>query len=363
MTNSGKARVLVAGHDWGGLNILLPLLRYWREGAQITAEIIAAPTQRRDVLQLVPGQTCAPKIDMLDDWLSSNPLDLEAYLLEVLKIGAYDVVLCGTSAHALLERRLFKVAKIIGVPTVALCDMWWAYADRFREGAEWHLPDVLWVVDERMREAATNVVWPTPLAIDVVGSPLFGSLVERRRGSGRTKGGAIRFVSEPASTKYPEARIDEFSLADMIVTTAREIGLAHPIIIRPHPVDSHETWRRWIFARREMGVMFETLPIDEAIADTAMAVGISSILLTEMRMCGVPTASLQPAGVDPAYYCLPYRAMNIECLPTRESLAIWLRAPKMEETLAAYDVHVDAPVRITNRIFELARSWAKPAPR
>jgi hypothetical protein len=360
MNRVAPVRVLVAGHDWGGINLLVPLLRRWRDDGRIAPEVVASPTLRRDISQLVRGQAVAPDLDAFDDWLSSNPLELERFLAGVLARGRYDLVLCSTSAHAPLERRLFRAARTAGVPSIAFCDMWWAYAERFRDAGEWFLPDRLWVVDERMRAAAASVEWPAPLQIEVVGSPLFGELASRRGTGASRDDGTIRFVSEPVSTKYPEARIDEFALAEMVVDVAREIGLATSVVIRPHPVDSQETWRRWIFARRARGVMLETLPVEEAIADTAMAVGISSILLAEMRMCGIPTASLQLPNTDSAYYCLPFEAMGITRLATREALGHWLRAPRVSDTPVAQDLHVGSAERITELILVMPRRHSPP---
>ena len=361
MSDHARLRILVAGHDWGGLNLLVPLLRQWQGHGRLATHFVGTPVVRRDLEHLVRGVELAPGLESFDEWLSSHPAQLESFLAGLLQRGRYDLVLCSTSAHAPLERRLFRAARAAGIPSVAFCDMWWAYAERFREAGEWCLPDRLWVVDDRMRDAAAAVEWPAPLPIEVIGSPLFGHLAARRVDQSSARGGSIRFVSEPVSTKYPEARIDEFALAEMLVDVARSIGSAAPLVIRPHPADSQETWRRWIFARRDRGVTLETLPVDEAIADTQVAVGISSILLTEMRMCGVPAASLQPPTADANYFCLPFDSMGIVRIETRQALAQWLLAPGDGRVPEAATLHVDAMSKATNRVVELAALHAGPS--
>lgn len=318
-----QLRILVAGHDMGGINLLLALMRGWSGDADIRAEFLCPPVLRRDIGHQFPDLVFAPgAVDLTEHMFHRRP-ELDRYLGDLLARGRYDAVICGTSAHALLERRLLLAARKAGIPSVAFCDMWWAYAERFHDGETWTLPDRLWVIDEAMAKAAALVAWPHALPIDIVGSPLFGELA-RKRGQSANRGNAIRFISEPVSTKFPDVGIDEFALADMLVSVVQKTGLQLPVVIRPHPVDSLESWRRWIYARRHLGVRLDDLPIEAAIPDTIRAVGISSILLTEMRMCGVAVASLQPSDADLSYYCLPFDMLGISRIADAPELAVWL---------------------------------------
>lgn len=348
-------RVLVAGHDLGGINLLVPLLRNWAGSQTVKAEFLSAPVLRRDVSHLVPNVVLAHASSDLTEQMCHRRSELDGYLARVLAEGRYDAVICGTSAHALLERRLFLAAPRAGIPTVAFCDMWWAYAERFHDGETWALPDRLWVIDKTMADAAAQVSWPRPLPIDIVGSPLFGELARSRKNSGRN-GSAIRFISEPVSTKFPDARIDEFALADMLVSSVCAAGLESTVVIRPHPADSQEGWRRWVFSRRNQGVALETLPIDEAIPDTARAVGISSILLTEMRMCGVPVASLQPRDADLSYYCLPFESLGIARIADASELASWLAALADNGLPADMAIHLNATAHATHLLTSLVQA-------
>jgi hypothetical protein len=348
--------ILVAGHDWGGLNLLAPLLRAWGADARMSTEFLGAPTVRRDLSYLVPGLAFATRAEELSDWIFHREADLDVYLEGLLKEGRYDLVVCSSSAHALLERRLLHVARRSGVPSVAFCDMWCAYAERFYDGHNWTLPDRLWVIDEAMRASAANIEWPAPLPIDVVGSPLFADLLRRREQVQKTHRRSIRFISEPASTKFPEAGIDEFAVAEALVSVVRATGEPSRIIIRPHPTESAEAWRRWCFARRDLGVSVDTLPLEHAIDDTAMAVGISSILLAEMRICGVLTASFQPTTADPQYFCLPFEDFGIARVCDRAALAVWLSAPGDPGAPSAAALHAGAIDRATQNVFDLINS-------
>ncbi len=348
-----QLRILVAGHDMGGVNLLLALMRGWSGDADIVAELLCPPVLRRDIGLRFPGLVFAPGAADLTEHMFHRRAELDGYLDELLARGCYDAMICGTSAHALLERRLLLAARKAAIPSAAFCDMWWAYAERFHDGETWTLPDRLWVIDEVMAQAAAQVAWPHALPIDIVGSPLFGELA-RKRGQSANRGNVIRFISEPVSTKFPDVGIDEFALADMLVSVVHKTRLKLPVVIRPHPVDSLESWRRWIYARRHLGVRLDDLPIEAAIPDTTRAVGISSILLTEMRMCGVAVASLQPDDADLSYYCLPFDELGIARITHGAALAAWLDSASERDGAApkAASIHLDSVTTAKRLIVE-----------
>jgi hypothetical protein len=347
-------RILSAGHDHGGVNLLRALLSGWAHDRGIAAEFLCPPVLRRDIGQQFPELTFAPSAADLTEQMCHRRSELDRFLVAVLAAGRYDAVICGTSANALLERRLLLAARQAGIPSVAFCDMWWAYADRFHDGETWTLPDRLWVIDETMRREAAQVEWPRPLPIDVIGSPLFGELARLRR-QNPAQGRAIRFISEPASIKFPEMRIDEFELAEMLVSTARASDVDLPIVIRPHPVDSQESWRRFVHARRALDVRLDDMPLEAAIPDTARAVGLSSMLLMEMRLRGVTVASMQPRGVDLNYYCLPFEELDIVRIGSRATLVEWLRGEPVCGPVKTQALHLGASDRAASLLTEMVR--------
>jgi len=52
---STRARILVAGHDFGGLNLLAPLLRAWQQDPRFAAEFVSTPAVCREMSAQVPG--------------------------------------------------------------------------------------------------------------------------------------------------------------------------------------------------------------------------------------------------------------------------------------------------------------------
>jgi hypothetical protein len=320
-----SVRVLAAGNDHGGLNLLAPLLRAWQGDPRVAAAFVGTPAVRREMSARVPGLSFPAWAAGVTEPLCASADELDAYLERSLARSEWDVVVCATSRVSLLEKRLIRAARELGLRTIAFCDMWWAYEERFRNGRQWSVPSTVWVLDERMREEIAAVRWPRRPAIEVVGSPLLQELAELRGGSGSIDG-AIRFISEPASSKFPLSGVDEFALAEALVTTARAAGLKTRIVVRTHPADPIEQWRRWVWKWRDQGVELDAMPLTPCIADTARAVGISSMLLAEMAACGVPSASLQWPEADRSYYCLPFEDFGIARLHSVEALERWLVA-------------------------------------
>ena len=347
-----SVRVLAAGNDHGGLNLLAPLLRAWQGDPRFAAAFVGTPAVRREMTARIPGLSFPAWTAGLTEHLCADAGELDVYLKRSLARREWDVVLCTTSLVSLLEKRLIRAARRVGLRAIAFCDMWWAYEQRFRDGRQWAVPSTVWVLDERMREEVARVRWPRRPAIEVVGSPLLQELAELRGGAGSIDG-AIRFISEPASSKFPLSGVDEFALAEALVTTARAAGMKTRIVVRTHPADPIEQWRRWVWKWRDQGVELDAMPLTPCIADTSRAVGISSMLLAEMAACGVPSASLQWPGADRSYYCLPFEDYGIERLHSVEALERWLAAGPVDSPPGIRASRHDSSIeRITARLLD-----------
>lgn len=296
----------------------------------------------------VKGLKAAAWSGEISESVAASRSDLDGLFERKLNEDRWDAVVCGTSRLCLLEKRLLRAARTRGIRSYALCDMWWAYRERFRDGDELCLPDTLWVIDERMQSEAALAVPELP-GIEVVGSPFFEEIAERRLRQGHPVEGSetIRFFSEPASGKFPAARIDEFELAELLLVAARQTGRGGNFVVRTHPLDTIEQWRRWTWRHRHHGVALDAEPLDECMVSTGLAVGISSIVLVEMAICGIPTASIQLQGVDQDYYCLPFQEFSIARIASRDALMSWLvrDAERSHPPLALH--HRDAVGRIT----------------
>src|SRR5262245_26765383 len=111
--------ILVAGHEWGGLNLLAPLLRAWTNSDGFVPSFVGAPEVRRQLVQRVPSLIIAPESDKLSDAGVVDVGLLDSLAVTMLQRGRYDVLLCGTSLHTALEKRLILAARAAGIPSIA----------------------------------------------------------------------------------------------------------------------------------------------------------------------------------------------------------------------------------------------------
>ena len=359
--NGAPRRVLVAGNDHGGLNLLAPLLSRWAETGEIDAAFLGSAAARREMAFRVAGLRLAAWPETPFD-AAADPREGVARLAERLRREGWQAVLTGTSLAAVVEKRLWRAAAEAGVPSLAYCDMWWGYRERFGDGDGECLPGTVLAVDARMADEIRKLAWSAPFRIVEVGSTLFERLAgQRAEAAGARDSGALRFVSEPASTAFPGAGIDEFEVAETLVATARASGIARSVVIRPHPAEPAEPWRRFVFAHAAMDVRLDVLPLDRTFADTWAAVGISSMLLAEYAAAGIPSASFVADAGDPAYLCLPFASLGIARLSNASELARWLKeAPAPGPGPAALDSHAGAADRVTAAVLAATERASSP---
>ncbi len=349
-----RRRVLVAGHDIGAINVLAILLQEWAADPALETWFAGTPAVVREVRWRVPGVRIVPWAEALTEAAAANAQVLDGLFAREVQSGEWDCVLCGTSAGVALERRLLHHARRIGLPSLSYCDMWAAYEDRYRGPEGWAVPDVVLAVDERMEAEISCLPWPSATTFRAVGHPLYEQTRHRRTVPGQ-RGEAIRFVSEPTSSRFPSAGIDEFEVAECILQALRSTGSARRFVVRTHPVDPIEPWRRFVWRHRQDGVELDVVPLEVCLTDTWAAFGISSVLLVEMAMAGIPVASFQPVGADPAYYCLPFDEFGIFRLGDAPGIATWL------ETVARFvapreTVPGDSVERVRAAILDTAAS-------
>jgi len=357
--NNDKKRVLLVGHDRGGVNLLVPLLSHWNESdLGIEATFVSTPTIEYEVAGMMNGtsQLLAERpvslrpVKMTGSDASHIGRSAWSYsdrsLVEMLESKRWDLVLTGTSLLSGMERSMWRLCKARNIPCAAICDMWTEYRRRFRDGDRVALPDVLLVIDERMaQEARAELGGAIP--VKVVGSPHFDHLM---RGAQKAKSqrSAVRFISEPIAELFPGAGVHEFEVAKTLIDTMRRLGQDAPLVLRPHPQDDSEGWRRFAYSYRDANVRIDDEPSWACHFSTQMAIGMSSMMLIELAIAGVPVASFQPPGSDKSYYCLNESEFGIQVIEDVAGLADWLAAPQMPRVTPGFaTLHRDSILRVT----------------
>jgi hypothetical protein len=255
------------------------------------AEIVAAWLRRRD-----DELTCVlegPARAVFARTLGAG-LDIRAALPP---LAAFDLVVCGSSGAADLERHAVRAARAAGVRCVVWLDHWVAYAERFVLDGATVLPDEVWVGDDdAARLAATTLPGAdvrnhgNPYLEDTVAeiAALSGG---RAHGDG---GERILYVTEPTPT----------AATALVGYLERLAGSAAPpaaMRVRQHPAEPPEKYVA------ELGAFGGRLPLglspggslaeDVAWADTV--VGCDTMAMVVALAAGRRVISVRPPGGRP----------------------------------------------------------------
>jgi len=277
----------------------------------------------------------------------SWPEGLEASA--VLTASSPDVVLAGTTRYASPDREILRAAGAAGVPTVAVLDEWFRYAERFRESvdAPLVLPDRICVQDALARDEAMAEGLPTG-ALIITGNPALCALadrIERFAASPPALPGFLSslprpwivFVSEPhaeACGNEPGSRgpwgpfmgFTEHSVAEDLASVLRGTGQPCTVIDKLHPVAPESDVAAPLVAQGQVWTRVGRVPTDALFWHADLVVGMRSVALLEAAMAGRPVISYQP-GLS-SYYG-PATCERLGLVPStrrREELQQWLQA-------------------------------------
>lgn len=369
---SATKRVLLVAHDRGGVNLLAPLLSHWhRNVPRIEAAFLSTPVIQYEMASIADG--CYPPSaarrkshgvspDLLNG-IKAVQLDgtgdafvgrsawtfTDDDLLRILNGSHWDLVLTGTSALSNMEKSVWRVCRELSIPCAALCDMWTEYELRLTANGGELLVDHLLVIDERM-DREVKEAFDAPPRTKIVGSPHFDQLLENRQRP-QAHRQFVRFISEPIAALFPKAGIHEFYAAEMVIDALERVGLASSLLLRPHPQDDSEGWRRFAYDYRANGVALDDEPSWACPLSTKAAIGLSSMMLIELALAGIPVASLQLPGSDSSYYCLHETEFGIAVVRSAQDLAEWIvTLPPPHVSQEFIDQHLHAVTRITDLI-------------
>lgn len=272
-------RVLAATHDPGAANAVAAVVRVLRaRGVEVIA-IAKGPAEaqfRRAGVEFTAFAQGA---------------------IERTISAGIDLVLTGTSVVDAVDRAATRFAATWRVPTVALVDYWTNHDLRFSAADGVVLPDHVIAIDELCRRALIGDGMP-PERIHVLGQPYFSLLLaERRPAMAPVPVRRLLFASQPG----PIA-------ADALAAVIRALGsIARPIelVVRFHPRETEREARLTQLAAAGCPFTVDTAvnPLDTACRVDAI-IGISSMILIETSLLGVPTAGFQSDVPALAHYGL-----------------------------------------------------------
>lgn len=273
------ARLFFAAHDSGGANLLAPVARQCASAGHEVKICAEGPARR-----VWPDATII--------------IDLEAELSEFMA----DVVVTGTSETADTELRVWRAARTLAVPSLAAIDAWMNLRQRFRPGADGDIgqPDALCVIDAAMDQDIRAQGW-CKARLHTVGQPHLEQVANevRRRRIGRSATTrTVSFFSEPVVEVGAAKRIgyEQFQTATLIAEALAPHGPLN-FVVQPHPKELSAPWRAWIRDTKfPVGVQaaLSTIDTKSLLAESAAATSMSSMVMIEAAVAGIPALAVQP---------------------------------------------------------------------
>ena len=221
--------------------------------------------------------------------------------LEELERQSPDLLVTATG-FADFEPSLWRLGRRLGIRSVAAIESWTNLRRRFPEdGGDLNQPDVLCVVDEWMRDRLLEEEW-CRARLHVIGQPHLEALVGRlaKRRVKRVSGDIpmLVFFSETLRQDFPGdgPGYDQYSVGEKLVAALAGLGPLS-LIIQPHPREDREVWKGWL-AERDIppgiSVRIGGDSTESLLVACDGAIGMTTMVLVEAALLGVPVLSLQP---------------------------------------------------------------------
>jgi hypothetical protein len=304
--------LLLASHDRGGANVLAALLRR------------SSWLSHQKILLLFEGPSLAVLDDQTAQFGSARIGTSQTAAAQIRRIKSLaeaesfhpDLVVCGTSFHAELERNVILWASERAIPTLSLIDSWMNLSARY-----WHsrlnrhcLPSVVSVVDHPSRQRLLAELGDLCPRIEVTGQPHLQDLMSLPLDPATSEGNQVRrvlFCSEPMHQAYNrdgELGYDQFLIfAQLLTLFDREAPRPASALVPPlasqvllelklHPSEDPQSWDEFL-ARHpgSSGVKIVRTQDELALAfkRADVVLGLISMALLEAVLAGKPVYSCQ----------------------------------------------------------------------
>jgi UDP-N-acetylglucosamine 2-epimerase len=290
------ARALVMARDAGAAAALSPvaraLIREGRLGVSIVASGQAAGVFRERGLPV----------------LSFSESPTQEQIVSLLAREAARVVLTGTSMQAAKDAAFWDAARRVGIPSIALVDHWCNYSERFTSEAPFDsVPDAIAVMDEAAAAALEAEGCPTNLLL-VTGQPHFDELIRDSVTLSRTEvrqeldvdpgRPLLVFASEPQGRYYGDSLgYNEQDALRALLESAVEVEPDAEVVVKLHPLEQPDAFADLPETERRVAVrVVRAYPPEHLIRAADVVLGMTSVLLLEAVLTGVPTISIRPGG-------------------------------------------------------------------
>lgn len=229
---------------------------------------------------------------------------------ELPELRGFELVLCGSSVSARLERRVVRTARAAGVRCAVWLDHWVNYPARFVLDGTTVLPDELWVADEHAERVARETVPGPPVLVQ--GNPYLEDAAAEIRALEQPHEGIERvlYVSEPTSVAAERATGDPLAWGYEERAALRGYlehrGSGGALRLRTHPSEPPGKYAAEIEAFGLELSAGRSLAQDIAWADTV--VGCDTMAMAVALQAGRRVVSVIPPGGRPL--SLPFEGIE-----------------------------------------------------
>ncbi|MBM09932.1 MAG: hypothetical protein CMF69_10235 [Magnetovibrio sp.] len=199
------------------------------------------------------------------------------------------------------ERSTWQWARLNACPAIALIDSWTSMERRFATSNGFEFPDAIGVIDTEARlqlHIETGCLKP----VHIIGQAhlLEQTIrIEKIRRERYHKGGCknLVFISEPIDSDYgrTERGFDQFQIFELFCNVSVDNGVSK-LLLKPHPRECGARWQHYIEnikAQKGIDIVLCEDRADDLLSWVDGVVGMTSMVLLEAHLLGIPTMSIQ----------------------------------------------------------------------
>ena len=231
-------------------------------------------------------------------WLKAFPDSKISNLSDVLSNSK--LLISGTGWQSNLEHDARKLARSLGIKSVAVIDHWTNYRERFIRDGEEVLPNEIWVADEYAKKLADNYFPDLPI-LQLPNLYLESIVAEVRLQEASANKSAVTrllYVLEPIRQVWGNGdQLGEFQALDFFIENIHLLGFGEHLSIklRPHPSYYMGKYNQWIESQKNLDVSLDdSLTLAEAIAWSNVVVGcqtyamVVALAASRRVICSIP---------------------------------------------------------------------------
>ena len=248
-------------------------------------------------------------------WRRQNPYS-ELLLLDDALEGAA-TLLSGTGWATEHEHKARKLARSLGIRSIAVVDHWVNYRERFLRNGELILPDELWVADPYAK-AQAQVCFPDILLRELPNLYLKGIVDEVIACDPvlpAEKPHRILYVLEPirrdwGASRRNDVRSGELQAFEYFLAYLKRVSVADVhIVLRPHPSDLAGKYDDWLARFPSLNLQIDAdTPLALQIARADWVAGCESFVLVVALEAGRIVYSSLPHWAPPC--SLPHSGLR-----------------------------------------------------